>query len=90
MTKRTSLVCGGAICGAFTMIATLPFSAQTETVIYNFAAGKDGASPYVGLASYKARLYVTTINGGSTGNGQAYRLTRPKTGTTWTKSWCRV
>jgi hypothetical protein len=83
MTKRTALTCGRAACTVLMMIAALPLSARTESVIYNFTGGNGGGNPEVGLTSYKSSLYSTLLNGGSAGAGEVYKLTPPKTGTTW-------
>ncbi len=47
----------------------------TETVLYRFNGGKDGANPYAGLIMDKAgNLYGTTLFGGARDSGTAYKL----------------
>ncbi|MGA8532612.1 MAG: choice-of-anchor tandem repeat GloVer-containing protein [Candidatus Tumulicola sp.] len=53
--------CGKKGCG--TVFAITP--SGTETVLYRFAGGKDGANPSSGLTSLKGTLYGTTSSGGS-------------------------
>ena len=48
----------------------------TETVVYNFSGGADGANPAAGLLfDGSGDLYGTTVNGGSFGFGTAFELT---------------
>ena len=62
-------------------------SSWTETVLYSFTGGPDGGKPYAGLILDKAgNLYSTTGLGGAGGFGTVFKLTAPKTGTTWTES----
>ena len=64
-------------------------SGWTETVLYNFAGGSDGSSPYGGLVFDEAgNLYGTTSYGGGpgcggTGCGTVYELT--PSGSGWTE-----
>jgi uncharacterized repeat protein (TIGR03803 family) len=59
----------------------------TETVVYSFTGGADGGKPYAGLILDKSgNLYSTTGSGGAGGFGTVFKLTAPKTGTTWTES----
>lgn len=61
--------------------------AWTESVLYSFTGGSDGGKPYAGLILDKAgNLYSTTGLGGAGGYGTVFKLTAPKTGTTWTES----
>jgi uncharacterized repeat protein (TIGR03803 family) len=61
----------------------------TENVLYNFAGGRDGASPAAGLILDTAgNLYGTTRNGGrcaGPGCGTVFELT-PTSDTTWTET----
>jgi uncharacterized repeat protein (TIGR03803 family) len=50
-------------------------SAQTETVLYAFSGGTDGATPYSTLTPDSAgNLYGTTFAGGGSGIGTVYEL----------------
>ncbi|MGO4881602.1 MAG: choice-of-anchor tandem repeat GloVer-containing protein [Bryobacteraceae bacterium] len=52
--------------------------AWTETVLYNFAGGNDGAFPYASLAIDAAgNLYGTTDFGGSHNKGTVFKLAPP-------------
>ena len=56
----------------------------TETVLYSFTQGTDGAHPWSGVIFDQAgNLYGTTTGGGTFGNGTVYQLT--KSGSTWTE-----
>ena len=51
-------------------------SGWTESIVYSFEGGSDGAIPYAGLVEDKSgALYGTTILGGPGGNGTVYKLT---------------
>ena len=55
--------------------AALAPTSLTETVLYNFQAGQDGAHPGVGVVADAAgALYGTTYQGGS--NGNVFKLSR--------------
>ena len=65
----------------FMTLTAQPVQAQTYKVIYNFTGGQDGAVPYTGLTMDRAgNFYGTTLNGGSTGNGTVFRLSRKGSG----------
>jgi len=56
---------------------------RTETVLYNFTGGNDGAQPAAGLIFDQAgNLYGTASQGGLYSNGVVYQLTPSKTGYT--------
>lgn len=58
----------------------------TETVLYNFGAGMDGANPSAGLVfDTSGNLYGTTVNGGLFGGGAAFELS-PNGGGGWTET----
>ncbi len=48
--------------------------AQTETVLYNFNDGLDGAQPQSSLTFHNGNLYGTTLTGGSFGYGTVFEL----------------
>jgi uncharacterized repeat protein (TIGR03803 family) len=51
-------------------------SSYSETVLYSFEGGSDGANPYAGLTiDVKGALYGTTVEGGSAGDGTVFKLT---------------
>jgi uncharacterized repeat protein (TIGR03803 family) len=57
----------------------------TETVLYNFAGGADGAFPYGNLIFDSAgSLYGTNTQGGSYEHGTAFELS-PREGGGWTE-----
>jgi uncharacterized repeat protein (TIGR03803 family) len=48
----------------------------TETVLYSFAGGSDGANPYSSLIQGSdGEFYGTTALGGATGNGTVFKIT---------------
>ena len=60
-------------------------SGWTESVLYAFAGGADGASPYDSLAFDAAgNLYGTAYAGGASGGGTIFKLTPGSSG--WTES----
>jgi len=63
-------------------------TAWTETVLYRFTGGSDGAIPFAGLiADKEGALYGTTQNGGTGNNGTVFKLTPPAKGqTAWTET----
>ena len=93
----TGSACGGIGCGTVFKLTppTPPATTWTETVLYNFTGGSDGAAPVAGLiADASGALYGTTQGGGigCTGNpvpgcGTVFKLTPPTPpATTWTVS----
>jgi uncharacterized repeat protein (TIGR03803 family) len=60
---------------------------QTQTTLYAFTGGNDGAIPQAGLViDAKGNLYGTTYEGGSAGDGVVFELSPPKKGgTAWTE-----
>jgi len=57
----------------------------TQTTLYSFTGGNDGANPQAGLMmDAKGNLYGTTYSGGATGNGVVFELARHKSKGTWT------
>ncbi len=61
--------------------------AWTETVLYNFSGGNDGAQPYGGVIFDTAgNLYGTTYLGGTSNAGTVYELTPPSGGGGWTET----
>jgi uncharacterized repeat protein (TIGR03803 family) len=63
-------------------------TAWTETVLYIFKGGSDGATPYAGLiADNHGALYGTTRLGGTGSDGTVFKLTPPAKGqTAWTET----
>ncbi len=60
-------------------------SRWTETVLYSFGGGTDGAVPVAGVAFDGAgNLYGTTSAGGTAGYGTIFQLTPP--GAAWTET----
>jgi len=60
----------------------------SESVLYSFKGGADGASPYASLIfDSRGALYGTTILGGSSNAGTVFKLTPPVSGTArWIES----
>ncbi len=46
----------------------------TETVIYSFTGGSDGAGPFAGPIAFRGALYGTTYKGGAHGYGTVFRV----------------
>src|ERR1700674_5485561 len=79
---------GGETCGCGTIFELSPASGGrwTETVLYRFTGGSDGAFPETGLIFDTAgNLYGTTIYGGSSDDGTVFQLMAPAPlGSAWT------
>lgn len=61
--------------------------AWTESVLYSFTGGNDGAFPYGSLVIGKSSvLYGTTNFGGASIYGTVYQLTPPAAGGAWTET----
>ena len=74
---------GGAFGNGAVYKLTHSSSGWTETVLYSFQGGTDGANPVGGVIVDKAgNLYGTTFDGGINGGGTVYELS-PSNGT-WT------
>jgi len=59
----------------------------TESVLYRFQAGNDGADPIGGLINVKGTLYGTTNSAGDSDVGTAFSLTPPAVaGGAWTET----
>jgi uncharacterized repeat protein (TIGR03803 family) len=64
-------ISGGTSCGCGTVFEVTP--GGTETLLYAFTGGSDGAGPEAGLlADRKGNLYGETVNGGSRGCYRRY------------------
>jgi uncharacterized repeat protein (TIGR03803 family) len=70
----------------------VPGGSWTETVLYSFQGGTDGAGPESSVVfDHSGNLYGTTAFGGATANGcincgMVYELTPPADGGTWTET----
>jgi uncharacterized repeat protein (TIGR03803 family) len=73
-------------CGSVFELSPASGGRWTETVLYRFTDGSDGAVPETGLIfDATGNLYGTTIHGGSSGDGTVFQLTAPTThGSAWT------
>jgi uncharacterized repeat protein (TIGR03803 family) len=78
----------GSVCssGCGTVFKLTPGSSGwTESVLYAFEGGADGASPYAALSfDPSGNLYGTAYAGGTSGNGTIFKLTLGSSG--WTQS----
>ncbi|HEX3652374.1 MAG TPA: choice-of-anchor tandem repeat GloVer-containing protein [Rhizomicrobium sp.] len=69
-----------ALTAAAALFAPRAFAA-TETVLYAFQGGTDGASPYAApTVDVRGNLYGTTLFGGAYGYGTVYELAHSKSG----------
>jgi uncharacterized repeat protein (TIGR03803 family) len=85
----TSALAGGAN-GDGTVIQLTPpahgNTTWTETTIWTFSGGNDGALPNGLIMDSTGALYGTTESGGSAGNGTVFKLTPPAQGQSqWTE-----
>ena len=72
----------GSGCGVVFELSPNSSGGWTETVLYSFAGGKDGANPYAGLIRDNAgNFYGTTTGGGSGNHGTVFKLA--PSGTSW-------
>ena len=87
---RASLARGFAtLCGALIVAAPSgALAAPTETVLYAFKGGSDGANPEAGLiADSNGNLYGTTAEGGASNVGTVFELMPPAVaGGAWTET----
>jgi uncharacterized repeat protein (TIGR03803 family) len=59
----------------------------TETALYSFQGGKDGANPGAALTQTKIGIYGTTVAGGRAGAGTVFELLPPASkGAPWTET----
>src|ERR1700742_1310026 len=82
--RKRVLLCGAMAVGV--AAAAMPAQAGSYSVVHSFAgmAQGDGDQPSSALvADGQGRLYGTTFEGGTTGGGSVYRLT--KKGRTWSE-----
>jgi uncharacterized repeat protein (TIGR03803 family) len=67
-------------CGTVFELSPTAGGRWTETVVYRFTGGSDGAIPQTGLTfDAGGNLYGTTIHGGALGDGVVFQLTAPAT-----------
>jgi uncharacterized repeat protein (TIGR03803 family) len=70
-----------------TTAASIPAAAQSESVLYSFQGGWDGAQPVAGLIDKAGNLFGTTGFGGAADAGTVFQLTPPTTpGGSWTET----
>jgi uncharacterized repeat protein (TIGR03803 family) len=60
---------GGGAAGGWGTLFKLDVGTDTYSVFYSFAGGADGQLPYGGLIKVGSRLYGTTRDGGTSGQG---------------------
>ena len=87
MTLRTGVFfCKTIALAALTVTLATAALAQSETVIYSFTGGSDGADPNGGVVlDSKGNLYGTVFSGGANGAGAVFELS-PNTGGGWTET----
>ncbi len=90
---RSSLPHAASALFASVAIFTIPLGSETaqaaETTIYDFAGGADGTGLNASFtADEQSSLYVTTFNGGGSGQGTLFKLTPPWVSgqTQWSKA----
>ena len=62
------------VLSALLLVAARPAQAQTETVLYNFVGGSDGANPQSRLTSDGNGNFYGTTYGGASGAGTVFAL----------------
>ena len=68
------------------ILAPGAWAANKYKVLYKFTGGADGSQPYAGLIfDTSGNLYSTTPQGGASGNGNVFKLTKNSDGS-WTES----
>ncbi len=73
--------CNGLGCGTVFELSPTSHGMWKETVLYSFTDGNDGGYPYAGVIFDRAgHLYGTTHNGGQSGAGVAFELSRKSNG----------
>lgn len=83
-TDGGSGTCTGG-CGTIFQLKPTAGGRWTETVLYSFQGGDDGAAPAAGLVfDHAGNLYGTTIGGGLSLDGTVFQLTR--SGNSWTET----
>ena len=81
----TAAGCYGGMDGVIFKLAPNPDGTWTESVLYSFGGGPDGATPTAGLTFDAAgNLYGTTDQGGAYGSGVVFKLA-PNPDGTWTE-----
>jgi uncharacterized repeat protein (TIGR03803 family) len=75
---------GASSAGTVFQLASNSDGTWTESVLYSFTGGSDGANPYAGVIfDATGTLYGTTYGGGTRGKGVVYKLT-PNSNGGWT------
>jgi uncharacterized repeat protein (TIGR03803 family) len=75
---------GASSAGTVFQLAPNSDGTWTESVLYTFTGGSDGANPYAGVVfDATGTLYGTTYGGGTRGLGVVYKLT-PNSNGSWT------
>jgi uncharacterized repeat protein (TIGR03803 family) len=67
----TTLIGGSSSSGT---VFKVDIDGNNYAVLYSFAGGSDGANPYAGLTLSGNTLYGTTQQGGSSGQGAAFKI----------------